>query len=143
MSIEYREKRLEDAIEESLLSNGGYIKGGSNSFDRALALDTHTLLTFVANSQPKEWEKYEVIYGADSQRAFIDRFCKEVRQLGLIKVLREGIKDRGIRFKFVYFKPESNINENTSKLFEQNIFTCVRQLHYSVKNENSLDMVLL
>lgn len=142
MDFDHREKKLEEAIEHYLTTEGGYIKGGANSFDRKLALDTHTLFAFIANTQEKEWERYEAIYGADSQKAFLDRLCKEIRQIGLIKALRQGITDRGIKFKLAFFKPETSINEKTVLLYEQNILTCVRQLHYSVSNENSLDMVL-
>ena len=99
MDFDHREKKLEEAIEHYLITEGGYIKGGANSFDKDLALETHTLLTFIRNTQPKEWEKYETIYGSGSDKAFIDRLCKEVRQVGLIHALRQGITDRGIKFR--------------------------------------------
>lgn len=35
----YSEKAFEEAIEHSLLTNGGYSKGNPNDFDREVALD--------------------------------------------------------------------------------------------------------
>lgn len=45
-------------------------------------------------------------------------------------------------FFLVYFEPKSGLNQEHQTLYQKNRFTCVRQLHYLKKNENSLDMVL-
>lgn len=111
-------------------------------FDRALALYVQTLIGFVKDTQPKSWEKYEMIYGASCEKAFTERFCKEVRSLGLLSVLRHGFKDRGITFRVAYWKPETTINETAKAQYERNVLHCTRQLHYSVANENSIDIVL-
>lgn len=142
-NFNHKESQFEQDIESYLLSYGGYAKGEPTVFDRGLALDKDTLLTFVKTSQPKLWERYSNIYGEQSESCFIERFNKEVRQVGLLTVLRKGIKDRGITFRVVYFKPETTINIDSSILYEKNILHCTRQLHYSMTNENSIDMVLL
>ena len=136
------EKQFESDIEYSLLTYGGYEKGDPKRFDRAVALDVDTLLSFVRDTQPKSWEKYETIYGTSCEKAFVERFCKEVRSLGLISVLRHGFKDRGITFRVVYWKPETSINQTAQALYERNVLHCTRQLHYSTANENSIDIVL-
>ena len=138
----HREKKLEEAIEYFLTTEGRYIKGTGDYFNKDHALDVQTLLTFIKNTQPKEWERYQTIYGYNSTKAFVERFCKVVRQVGLIHALRQGITDRGIKFRLAYFKPETGLNEETLKFYEQNILTCTRQLHYSKRNNNSLDIVL-
>ena len=56
--------------------------------------------------------------------------------------MRKGIKDSGCRFQLAYFKPASGLNEAIQKLYEGNLFSVVRQLKYSRKNENSIDLVL-
>ena len=136
------EKQFESDIEYSLLTYGGYEKGDPKMFDRALALDVQTLIGFVKDTQPKSWEKYETIYGTSCEKAFVERFCKEVRSLGLLSVLRHGFKDRGITFRVAYWKPETTINETAKAQYERNVLHCTRQLHYSVANENSIDIVL-
>ena len=82
------------------------------------------------------------IYGMDSEKQMIDRFCREVKMVGLLRVLRQGFTDRGIKFRAVFWKPETSINETTVKQYNSNIMHCTRQLHYSLQNENSIDMVL-
>lgn len=137
-----KERAFEEAIEEYLVNYGGYKKGNAKDFNRELALDTQTLLTFVKKTQLKKWERYVTIYESDAEKQFINRFNKEVKNNGLLTVLRKGFKDRGIDFRVCYFKPETSINEETVQLYNQNILHCTRQLHYSVLNENSIDMVL-
>ncbi|MCM1316132.1 MAG: type I restriction endonuclease [Clostridiales bacterium] len=140
--FDYKEKRFEQDIEEYLTTKGGYEKGNPKSFDRKLALDVNTFISFIKTSQPKAWERFEKIYGADSERQIIDRFCREVKMVGLLKVFRQGFTDRGIKFRAVFFKPETTINPTTMAQYNANILHCTRQLHYSLQNENSIDIVL-
>ena len=140
--FDYKEKRFEQDIEEYLTTKGGYLKGDPAKFDRVIALDRVTFISFIKASQPKQWERFEKIYGTDSEKQIIDRFNREVKMVGLLRVLRNGFTDRGIKFKAVFWKPETGINENSKKLYESNILHCTRQLHYSVHNENSIDIVL-
>ena len=62
--------------------------------------------------------------------------------MGLLKVLRQGFTDRGIKFRAVFWKPETSINETSQAQYAANILHCTRQLHYSLNNENSIDIVL-
>ena len=140
--FDVKEKRFEQDIEEYLLTHGGYQKGNPAAFNREKALDTATFLSFIRTSQPKQWERFEKIYGADSERQLIDRFCREVKLVGLLKVLRQGFTDRGIKFRAVFWKPETSINETSQAQYAANILHCTRQLHYSLSNENSIDIVL-
>ena len=140
--FDVKEKRFEQDIEEYLATEGGYQKGDPRAFDREKALDVGTFLRFVRTSQPKAWARFEKIYGADSERQLVERFCREVKMAGLLKVLRQGFTDRGIKFRAVFWKPESKINETTQAQYAANILHCTRQLHYSLHNENSIDIVL-
>ncbi len=140
--FDLKEKRFEQDIEEYLITYGGYEKGDPKAFDREKALDTATFLHFIQSSQPKQWERYQKIYGSDSERQLVDRFCREVKLAGLLKVLRHGFVDRGIKFRAVFWKPETSMNETSQAQYAANILHCTRQLHYSLKNENSIDIVL-
>ena len=140
--FDVKEKRFEQDIEEYLTTAGGYQKGTPKTFDREKALDVGTFVSFIRTSQPKAWERFEKIYGADSERQIVDRFCREVKMAGLLKVLRQGFTDRGIKFRAVFWKPETKINETTQAQYAANILHCTRQLHYSLHNENSIDIVL-
>ncbi len=140
--FDVKEKRFEQDIEEYLITQGGYRKGNPKTFDRNLGLDKATFVSFLKTSQQKQWERYEKIYGADSEKQVVDRFCREVKMVGLLRVLRQGFTDRGIKFKAVFWKPETSINNTTVAQYEANILHCTRQLHYSLNNENSIDIVL-
>ncbi len=140
--MDITEKRFEQDIEYYLCNHGGYIKGDPKAFDRKLALDVKTFVSFIKATQPNAWEKYEKIYGADSESKIVDRFCRVVKNEGLLKVLRQGFVDRGIKFRVVFFKPETSLNELSRKQYEGNVLHCTRQLHYSLLNENSIDIVL-
>jgi len=41
-----------------------------------------------------------------------------------------------------FFKPASGMNQTSQALYEKNILSITRQVHYSLKNENSIDVVL-
>ena len=141
-TFDYTEKRFEQDIEFFLTTQGGYIKGNPKAFNRELALDVDTFVSFIKTSQPKVWERYVKIYGADSEKQVVERFCREVKMVGLLRVHRQGFTDRGIKFRAVFWKPETSINENTVQQYASNVLHCTRQLHYSLMNQNSIDIVL-
>ena len=62
--FDVKENRFESDIESFLCTTGGYVKGSPKVFNRELALDTETLLSFIKQSQPKKWERYTKLYGA-------------------------------------------------------------------------------
>ena len=136
--FDVKERRFEEDIEAYLLADGGYKRGNPSAFDRKLALDKETFISFIKTSQPKNWERYVKIYGVDSEKQIVERFCREVKLNGLLKVMRKGFVDRGITFRVVFWKPETSINETSKKQYEDNILHCTRQLHYSLMNENSI-----
>jgi type I restriction enzyme R subunit len=140
--FDHKEKKLEEAIEHFLTTEGGYVKGELYAYDKEHALEPATLLAFIKETQPKAWAKYETIFGIASDKSFLTRFSKEVSQVGIIQALRQGIKDHGITFRLAYFKPETGLNPEATELYEKNILTCTRQVHYSTRNNNSLDIVL-
>ncbi len=140
--FDVKEKRLEQDIEEFLTTKGGYLKGDPKAFNRESGLDEETFVKFIMASQPKQWDRYVKIYGADSEKQIVDRFKKEVKQTTLLNVLRHGFTDRGIKFRAVYWKPETSLNDTSKEQYEANVLHCTRQLHYSPNNENSIDVVL-
>ncbi len=144
MVNKYTEKAFEDAIEDSLLNSGGYQKGDSENFDAERGLDPSILIPFIKETQPKEWEYLENIHKDKTEEALLDDLCKALNstQIGCLKVLRNGFKSYGKTFRVAYFKPASGMNPDTQKLYESNRLTVTRQLVYSNKHKNSLDLVL-
>jgi type I restriction enzyme R subunit len=162
------EGRFEEAIEAALLAGGpdavpgvrpavvepahrgygegvpgGWRKGRFEDYDRGLCLFPRAVLDFVVASQPKEWEKLRQHHGAEVEAKFLRRLSEEIGKRGALDVLRGGVKDLGCKFQMAFFPPSSGLNPEIQRLYELNVFTAVRQLHYSEKNENSLDLALL
>ncbi len=140
--FDIKEKRFEQDIEEYLTSAGGYSKGIPSTFNREKGLDETAFVNFIKDSQPQKWDRYVKIYGDSSEKQIVDRFMKEVKQTNLLNVLRHGFTDRGINFKAVFWNPNTSLNDTTIEQYKANILHCTRQLHYSLKNENSIDIVL-
>lgn len=136
------EKAFEAAIVDSLIGNGGYQLGNTDNFSRELAFDKAAILQFIQSSQPDAWQKLSDVHGLAVEPKFIQRLYKELEFRGMLDVLRYGITDYGVRFKLAFFKPASGLNPETLGLYEQNILTVTRQVHYSTRNENSVDLLL-
>lgn len=109
-------------------------------YDRDLCLIPKDLCAFIYATQAEEWEKLKQQRGADTRRAFLRRVKSEIEKRGTIDVLRKGIKDLGCTFHLAYFKPNSGLNETHKNLYRSNVFSVVRQLHFSARNEKSLDL---
>jgi type I restriction enzyme R subunit len=121
---------------------GGYYRRRPEDYDRALCVIPRDVIDFILATQPKESEKLKQHHGADVEARFLNRLASEIERRGALEVLRNGIKDSGCGFRLAYFRPSSGLNEETRRLHAANLFSIVRQLRYSQKNENSLDLVL-
>lgn len=142
MPIDKSEKALEEVIEAHLIDEGGYIKGSPKGFDRELALFPDDIITFIKNSQPDEWEKLVSYFGYDVERKLIQRLMQVLNRDGMLRVLRRGFDLYDVRIKMAFFAPATGLNPEVMEKYQSNILTVTRQVHYSTKNENSLDMVL-
>lgn len=139
----HTEKTFEDNIEQSLVSKGGYISGNNDDFEAGVGLDVKTLFKFLQDSQPQKWTQLEEIHQKETPEKVLKRLIKELDNKGMIRCIREGIDDHGVHLDLAYFKPESGLNPETIELYEKNILTVTRQVHFSVKEADmSVDMVL-
>jgi len=142
MAITTKEITFENEIEYSLIENGGYIKGDPNNFNREYAIDSIQLFSFLKDSQPKEWKKLITKHGSNAEENFLKKLQKDLDQHGMLYLLRHGIVDAPAKFSLCFFKPASGMNQTNLALYEKNILSITRQVHYSLKNENSIDVVL-
>lgn len=142
MSIQTKEITFENEIEYSLIENGGYIKGNPRDYNREYAIDTVLLFRFLKGSQPKEWKKLTQKYGEHAETNFLKRLHKELDTHGMLHMLRHGIVDAPAKFSLCFFPPASAMNKTSIEMYGKNILSVTRQVHYSLKNENSIDVVL-
>jgi len=119
-----------------------YKERTSADYDRELCLIPDDLCAFIYTTQPEEWEKLKRQRGTETKKAFLRRVKSEIERRGTIDVLRKGIKDLGCTFHLTYFKPNSGLNQTHKDLYISNKFTVIRQLYFSEKNKNSLDLSL-
>ena len=138
-----KERNFEEAIENYLITEGGYEKGIPEHLNRASALDEDTFINFIKTTQPTEWEKHTRNYPNNPEQALLRRFQEEVSATNMLQVLRHGFKDRGVKFYPCYFKPETTMNPEHNKRYSQNILHCTRQMKFSLLDERSIDIVLL
>ena len=137
----YTEQNFEEHIEQHL-NRSGYESLRSADYDKSLCLIPDEVLQFIRVTQPNVYQRLERQYGAETPAKLLDRLSKQIASRGVLDVLRKGVKDRGCDFKLTYFRPSSGMNPDHQTLYAQNRFSLIRQLHYSEKNENSLDMTL-
>jgi type I restriction enzyme R subunit len=142
MPVNHKEIAFETAIEESLLTHGGYLKGDSETFDRELALDRAELFAFLRASQPKAWTELADLLGAQTEATILDNLLGALAARGALDVLRHGFKCYGKQLHLAYFAPAHGMNPATQALYESNRLTVTRQLKYSLSNENSIDLVI-
>ncbi|MGR3982232.1 type I restriction endonuclease subunit R [Pseudoalteromonas sp. 1181_04] len=136
------EQTFETAIIENLVEHGGYTEGNAGDYSTELGMFKAQVLTFLQNTQPQQWQKLSEIHGENVENRIIQRLYKEMDLRGALDVIRNGFVDYGVRFKMAYFKPESSLNPDTIALYQQNELRVVRQVYYSKKNKNSVDLVL-
>lgn len=139
--METKEKNFENDIEAYMLSHG-YVKGHQYTYDKAKAVDMPVLISFIQATQPKMWKRYQNVYGEKAEKQLYTIFQQNVDQRGLVHVLRNGVKDRGMEIRFAYFAPASGLNEELVQRYKSNIMTCTRQFAYSASNNNTIDIVL-
>ncbi len=136
------ENAFESAIIQSLLEHSGYTMGDSQNYSPELGMFKVEVLQFLKQTQAKQWEKLAAIHNDDVENRVIQRLYKEMDLRGSLDVIRNGFVDYGVRFKMAFFKPESGLNPDTVKLYEQNQLKVIRQVYYAKKNKNSIDLVL-
>lgn len=139
----HTEKRFEEDIESFFLSSGGGYTKGTDTYDAKLGLYVNTLIDFIQRTQPNEWARFENMNKIDPVRKFCIAFNNACDADGLLKVLRQGFKHRGITFRVCYFKPESKLNQTAAEQYAKNVFNCNRQWYYSADTKKSVDMVLV
>ena len=94
MITESSEKRFEQDIESCLISQGEYT-AVTESYDKENALFPETFISFIKETQPKEWERFVISNKINPEKKLINAFSNACETSGLLKVLREGFKHRG------------------------------------------------
>ena len=136
----HTEETFETNIVNSLVQKGGYIQGDPNEYNAELGLDTSKLISFLKSTQQ---ERIQRLLEGKTEEQIIQRITRELALKGSLDCLRHGIDDSGVHLDLAYFKPESGLNPDTLELYNKNILSVTRQVHYSTREKDkSLDLVL-
>ena len=121
-----------------------HAEGDAAGYDRARALYTADLLAWVQATQPQALSTLSKNHGAAAQVMLLDRVRKQLDERGTLDVLRHGVELIGLRapLSLAQFKPTLGMNGDILARYAANRLRVVRQVRYSLANENSIDLVL-
>jgi type I restriction enzyme R subunit len=142
MKTDTTEKGLEAHITQHLCFVNAFEERHHSRYNRVDCVDEDLLFNFLQTTQEKEVMKLQTIHGSNFRSKVLYRLNNQIKTFGIIEVLRKGITDNNIKLKLFFDKPVSSLNEKDFALYNQNIFSVTRQVHYSNQNENSLDLVV-
>lgn len=138
----HTELAFEDRVEAELLTRGW--SRAQSTFNVELGIDTVEMYRFIGATQQKNWDRLVDLYGGEqaiAQRRFAQRITTEIDARGVLDVLRQGVRDRGVQIDLAYFRPGHTLAVDALAEYNANVLTVARQLHYSVRHPSrSLDM---
>jgi type I restriction enzyme R subunit len=140
-----REIHLEEDIVKHLVEHGGFHEVPAEKYDKELCLIPNEIIGFINDTQP---DKYNLLkaeqYGDKVDEKIVANIAKTYKDSKdkTLDLLRNKVKDRGVSFDMVYFQPAHNKSPEHQSWYENNRLAVVRQLKYSSRNSNSIDIVL-
>ena len=142
--IEDNSGNLADATTTSY-SNAhlGYVAGFSSDFNKQYAIDERYFWQFLEHTQQPELDKLKKHNPVDWQRKLLERYDRLIKKYGILHLLKKGLSVDDAHFNLMYPAPLVSSSEAVAKNFNDNIFSCTRQLCYSQANPlQEIDMVL-
>ena len=141
----HTEINFEDEVCQHLAAYGWlYAEKDAADYDRTLALFPADVLAWVQETQPDIWDSLTKTQGKSAGPMLLKRLRDSLNQSGTLNVLRQGFDVLGVKskVKMAQFKPALAMNPDIMQRHAANRLRVVRQVHYSVHNENSIDLVL-
>jgi type I restriction enzyme R subunit len=141
MIKKHGEEAFEATIEAALLRQGAYaIPNSYYSLEHSIFPDE--VLNFIKGTQQKEWAKLEALHGTNTEATILKNLTHWLDTHGTLAVLRNGFKCYGRTLRVAYFKPAHGMNPELAAQYAANRIGVTRQLRYSLRNTNELDLVL-
>jgi type I restriction enzyme, R subunit len=137
----HSETAFETVIEHYLLGHG-YVTVHGGGFDCERAIFPPIVLDFIRETQPKQWERLEALHGARTGEQVLTDLCKWMDANGSLATLRHGFKCYGRTLYAAYFKAAHGLNPELEDRYEKNRLGLTRQLHFTTRRRQSLDVTL-
>ena len=101
-------------------------------------------MTWVEGTQADAWKTLTKNHGAGAGEMLLNRLRDQLDARGTLDVLRHGVELMGVKgvLKLAEFKPALAVNADILARYQANRLRVVRQVRYSLHNENCLDLVL-
>ncbi|MFO1206334.1 MAG: type I restriction endonuclease [Burkholderiales bacterium] len=144
MSGKHKERVFEDDLCAHLAAHGWLYSPNDAGYDRDRALFPEDVLWWVKETQRDEWDKLAGWHNGDTETLFLDRLCKVLDDHGSLAGLRHGFKATGAgtaSFDLCQFKPSHGLNAEIASRYAKVRLRVMRQVHYSLHNENAMDLV--
>jgi type I restriction enzyme, R subunit len=121
-----------------------YSLGNSADYDKDLCIIPKDLLDFIKESQPDEYKKlYDQLGAATDDKILYYATRKwSTAPNKTLDYFRSKFVINGVYFQSVIFKPTHSRTPEHLLAYYKNKLTVVRQLKYSKKNNNAVDLVL-
>ena len=128
---------------DDLVANNGFRLGLPMDFNAQYALDEKQFWRFLEETQKPELTKLKKHNPADWQRKVLERYDRLMKKHGILHLLKKGLPVDDAHFHLMYPAPLASSSEKVKRNFSANIFSCTRQVHYSLANPlQEIDMVL-
>jgi len=147
---QHHESTFEAEICEHLAATGWLYSPTDAGYNRELALFPEDVFGWLADTQPEQLAKRVKpdLTGDAVAKAQAGVLATLVKQLGAdpkanggtLSVLRRGFKDLNAQFQMCQFRPNTTLNETTQKRYDAVRLRVMRQVHYSIQNNNSIDL---
>ncbi|MBP7527337.1 MAG: hypothetical protein KA801_05405, partial [Syntrophorhabdaceae bacterium] len=100
MPVDHKEIAFETAIEHHLITSAGYEKNSPDAFHRERSLFPQDVISFIQETQPKEWEYLSTIQKGKAEETLLDDLCRALNSEheGCLSVLRHAFKCFGKTF---------------------------------------------
>lgn len=127
----------------NLVANNGFRLGLPTDFNARYALDERYFWRFLEQTQEAELAKLQKHNPSDWQRKLLERYDRLIKKHGILHLLKKGLAVDDAHFHLMYPAPLASSSEKVKQSFATNIFSCTRQVHYSLANPlQEIDMVL-
>lgn len=141
MASLHTEINFEQDICDHLKANGWHYSPDDTGYDRELALFPEDAIDWIKSTQDKEWQKVKALHNGSSEKKLLQRLAEMLDKDGSLSVLRHGFKNVNAKFAMCQFKPAQSVNADTIAKYQQVKLRVMRQVHYSLSNQNSIDLV--
>lgn len=132
------EKGFQKYIVKELVEQNKFLESVSNDFDKEFCINPKQLWEFIKETQPETLEMIQ----RKGERSFLLRLDEKIQKLGIIEVLRKGVKHFDKTVDLFYHQPSSKYNTKDLTKYQTNIFSVTQELVYSSDNANRLDLTI-